>query len=157
MGLLLSKLYTLRRELENVIISGLGLFSFYVLIMRFASGSWRYTLDQFIQLWPWMALLIVGFSVQVGLYTRLRAVQKSSNNTVTKASAATSGFAMVACCAHHIVDVLPTIGLSAASLFLAQYQTEIFVLAVAFNFGGVVFVYRQLKQVQRLNHPYTIE
>jgi hypothetical protein len=30
---------------------------------------------------------------------------------------------MVACCAHHVTDVLPILGLTAAAAFLAEYQT----------------------------------
>lgn len=38
------------------------------------------------------------------------------------ASTATSGVAMLACCAHHLAEVLPVVGLSGAALFLAEVK-----------------------------------
>ena len=37
-------------------------------------------------------------------------------------SGGTSVTAMVACCLHHVTDVLPVLGLSAAATFLTRYQ-----------------------------------
>lgn len=37
-------------------------------------------------------------------------------------SGTTSAVAMVACCAHHVTDVLPILGLTAAATFLAEYR-----------------------------------
>ena len=44
---------------------------------------------------------------------------------------------MIACCAHHLSDVLPIIGLSAAALFLDRFQTLFIVVGVLSNLIGI--------------------
>lgn len=77
--------------------------------------------------------LILGFGVQVGLYTILKKrlflpaglpalAGTGSSGALTGASGATSTAAMLACCAHHAADALPILGLTAAATFLARYQ-----------------------------------
>ena len=115
--------------------------------MRLASGSWEVTVNQFLQLWLWMSVLILGFAVQVGLYTRLRRAQKEGMHAaVTGTSAAASGAAMVVCCAHHAVEVLPILGLSGAAIFLAEYQEKFLILGAFMNVLGIIYIYRQLNR-----------
>jgi len=72
--------------------------------------------------------IIVGFGVQAALYTILKfrlfvpvdAVGPSG--ALMGASGTTSTVAMVACCVHHVTDVLPILGLTAAATFLGQYR-----------------------------------
>ncbi len=138
-----------REEIENSITAGLGLLALYFLIMRIASGSWGGTIDQFQQLWFWMSLLVAGFSVQVGLYTRLYRVQReNANTTVTGTSAAASSTAMLACCAHHLVDVLPIVGLSAATSLLAEFQVQFLIFGVLINAVGTMYLFCQLSQIE---------
>ncbi|NIS71299.1 MAG: hypothetical protein GTO12_20875, partial [Proteobacteria bacterium] len=80
------------------------------------ANSLDHAVDQFILMWPWFSVLVVGFGVQTGLYTYIRRVQKihhvsalASKKGIT-ATGGVSTTAMVACCAHHLSDVLPIIG-----------------------------------------------
>jgi hypothetical protein len=43
----------------------------------------------------------------------------------------------VACCAHHITDVLPVLGLSAASAFLAEYRIPFMAAGLSMNLIGI--------------------
>jgi hypothetical protein len=85
----------------------------------------------------WIILpIIIGFGVQAALYTILKLrlflpVLKMGADGLTSfpatgasmgASGTTSSVAMVACCAHHVTDVLPILGLTAAATFLAKYR-----------------------------------
>ncbi len=77
----------------------------------------------------WIVIpLVIGFGVQAALYTilkfRLFVPVKASrpSSALIGASGTTSGVAMVACCVHHITDVLPILGLTAAATFLGQYR-----------------------------------
>src|SRR3990172_3409564 len=60
--------------------------------------------------------IILGFGVQVGLYTILKKqlfvpmTSTGPSTALTGVSGATSTVAMVACCAHHVADVLPLLG-----------------------------------------------
>ncbi len=51
---------------------------------------------------------------------------------------------MVACCAHHLTDVLPMLGLSSAALFLGTYKTWFLAFGLVSNLAGIAFLLRQL-------------
>ncbi len=87
--------------------------------------------------------LIVGFGVQMALYTILKkrlfvpVNGAGSSGAITGASGATSTLAMVACCAHHVTDVLPILGLTAAATFLAEYQTAFMLVGLGITIIGI--------------------
>lgn len=56
------------------------------------------------------------------------------------ASGGTSTLSMVACCAHHLTDVLPLVGLAGAAVVLAQYQGLFLLLGVLSNLVGLVYM-----------------
>jgi hypothetical protein len=56
---------------------------------------------------------------------------------------------MLACCAHHVVDLLPIVGLSAAAVFLNAYKTPLFLLGIGMNLIGIVVIARQLRRARR--------
>ena len=47
---------------------------------------------------------------------------------------------MAACCAHHVTDVLPLVGLAGAGLFLSTYQGLFLLLGVLSNAVGAVYL-----------------
>ncbi|UCD35460.1 MAG: hypothetical protein JSU90_01110 [Nitrospiraceae bacterium] len=53
---------------------------------------------------------------------------------------------MVACCAHHLTDVLPLVGASAAAVFLSQYQSVFLTAGVLSNLVGITLM---LKIIQK--------
>lgn len=122
-------------------IGSLGLISFYFLTMRLLAGSWDAAFSQFESLWYYMLPLSLGFGIQVGLFVNLRA--KMKNNTskgMMAGSTATSTLGMIACCAHHLTDILPIIGLSAVSVFLVNYQVPLLLIGIASNVLGVIYL-----------------
>src|SRR3989344_4167823 len=132
------------------LLGGVGLISFYLLVMSLASGSWSYTLENLWQLRLWVGALVLGFSVQVGLYSYLKSCSVGSGVTTGAAAtgATTSSVAMLACCAHHVTDILPILGLSAASLFLTKYQTWFFALGITSNLVGIFIMLKRLKRIK---------
>lgn len=44
---------------------------------------------------------------------------------------------MVACCAHHVTDVLPVLGLTATTTFLAEYRLYFMVLGLGMTLAGI--------------------
>lgn len=54
------------------------------------------------------------------------------------AGGTTSTIAMVACCAHHVTDVLPIIGLTAAASFLAKYRLAFMKFGLSTTVVGIV-------------------
>lgn len=63
------------------------------------------------------------------------------------ASGVSASVAMLACCAHHATDVLPLVGLSGISIFLARYQIPLLVVSLIINGMGI---YIMLKHLQKL-------
>jgi hypothetical protein len=53
---------------------------------------------------------------------------------------------MVACCAHHLTDVLPVIGLAGAATLLATYQDVLLLLGVLSNVVGVTYMLGLLRK-----------
>lgn len=85
----------------------------------------------------WIVLpIILGFGIQVALYVILKkrlflpVSDVGPSGALTGAGGGVSATAMVACCAHHVSDVLPLVGLTAAATFLAEYR-------LAFMFVGL--------------------
>ena len=129
--------------LQGFTIGFLGLGVFYFLLLFAITGDLNHPFSQFILLQPWMSLLIIGFGIQFGLFRLLRkgyhfSLHKRNDAVVvTGTSTAVSGMAMVACCAHHAVDLLPILGLSAAALFLSEYQEQLLIFGVLTNLVGI--------------------
>lgn len=92
----------------------------------------------------WIVIpIVLGFGVQIALYTILRkrlfvpVMNTGSSGALTGASGTTSTLAMVACCAHHVTDVLPILGLTAAATFLANYQTAFMLVGLGTTLVGI--------------------
>ncbi len=130
----------------------------------FGIVSWaespRHALDFF---WQdrWIVIpIILGFGIQVGLYTILKLRlfipmnSMGSSGPVVGASGTTSAIAMVACCVHHVTDVLPILGLTAAATFLAKYRLAFMGVGLGTTFLGIGYMLflllRERRKVKRL-------
>ena len=149
----------MKKEIIAGLFGGVGLLLFYFLVMGVSSGSWSATISQFRQLWYWILILAGGFGVQIGLYTKLktqisllrtptRRASEGQAKSVTAASTGTSAVGMIACCAHHLTDLLPIIGLSGAALFLTKYQIPLIILGVVMNVFGILYMIRTIRNVK---------
>ena len=123
--------------------AGLLLLGLYFGVLSVAN-SFSHALSQFGQMWYWILLLIAGFGLQVGLYFYIRTSFRLRQMTNPTAAVATSGGistgSMIACCLHHLVDVLPLMGLAAAAVFLTQYQVFFLVLGILSNLIGITIM-----------------
>ncbi len=88
--------------------------------------------------------IILGFGVQMALYVILKkrlfvpVASTGPSGALTGASGATSTAAMVACCAHHVTDVLPILGLTAAATFLAEYRIAFIIVGLSMTLLGIL-------------------
>jgi hypothetical protein len=98
-----------------------------------------------------VGLIALGFGTQIALFVELRAVDRHhrASAAVTAAGTGTSAAAMLACCAHHLVDLLPLVGLSAAAVFLNAYKTPLFLVGIAMNVVGIVVIARRLEAARQ--------
>lgn len=145
----------MRKEILSGLVGFFGLLFFYFLVMTVSSASLSATVSQFKQLWYWMVTLSLGFGVQVSLFTRLKRLISHSPVTnqagaVTAASTGTSSASMIACCAHHLSEVLPIIGLSGFAIFLTRYQIPIIIFGIAMNLLGIIYMLKAINKIK--NH-----
>ena len=92
-----------------------------------------------------MTPVFIGFGLQVALFTILRfrlfiPVAPAGTGAIIGTSGVTSTAAMLACCIHHVTDVLPILGLSAAASFLAQYQRPFILLSLGMTSVGILIM-----------------
>ncbi len=133
----------MRLPLVAGMLGSLGLAGLYFTIVSLAESpehaldlAWQ---DRFI-----IGPIILGFGVQMGLYTVLKTGAYVPSGTPAKggamagASGGMSAAAMAACCAHHLTDVLPFVGLTAASAFLAEYRIPFMLVGFATTMIGIV-------------------
>jgi hypothetical protein len=69
---------------------------------------------------------------------------------------------MVACCAHHVTDVLPILGLTAVATFLAGYQTLFMLVGLGNTLVGIavmlaILVRARRKTIQHLSSMLQVE
>lgn len=107
--------------------------------------------------------LVLGFGVQMALYIILKknlfvpVFSTGPSGAVTGVSGTTSTAAMVACCAHHATDVLPILGLTAATTFLAEYRTTFMLVGLGITLLGILFMlyilFRERSKIVRHLQP----
>jgi len=96
--------------------------------------------------WPWLLAILAGFGTQIALFVELRRRQRLHRAMTATAGtgAGASAVGMVACCAHHVADLAPIIGVSGAAVFLTDYRVPIMVAGIVVNAGGVFLAARRL-------------
>ena len=139
--------------MKKHILIGLGaatlLLLIYVGIITLAQGL-SHAISQTRLLWYWVLALAAGFGTQAALYFYLRQGMKSKGATASVAtSGGVSAGSMAACCAHHLSDVLPLIGMAGLSIFLVRFQVFFIVVGVVSNVVGIIIM---LESIQR-HHP----
>lgn len=124
-------------------LASLSLLFIYFGILSIAN-SFSHAVEQFSQMWYWILLLVAGFGLQAGLYffirEKLRQKQERGSTVAIAASGGISTGSMIACCLHHLVDVLPLMGLAAAAVFLIQYQLLFIIVGVLSNLIGITIM-----------------
>ena len=138
----------------------LGLASALALIgLYLGTATWGDSADHAIALlssdWLFVVLISAAFAAQVGLFTYLRLLQRSMAREslgLVGAGTATSSVSMVACCAHHLADVVPIVGLSGIAAILVDFRAPLMLLGIATNGAGLAVMLRQLWRIKAGYH-----
>ncbi len=126
----------------------------YFAILSFVSG-WGFAQNQFFQFWYFIVALSLGFGIQIGLYSYLKSVITRAGAGlagVVAVSGTTSTLAMVSCCAHYLVNILPIIAVSGVVSLVGQYQIELFWVGLAFNIAGIIYIGRKIIKFKQWNY-----
>ena len=98
--------------------------------------------------WVFVGLVSAGFGTQVGLFAYVRMLRRSmARESLALAGAGTtaSSVSMIACCAHHLTDVLPVIGLSGLAIALNDFRIPLMVIGITVNLIGIGIMVRELR------------
>ena len=141
------------RSIRSGLLAGSGLAAFYVIVVGWASGV-QHLATQARSDWVYLTLIVAGFGTQIALLVELRhrRSQRPADQATAGAGAGASAISMVACCAHHIADLAPIIGISGAAAFLTDYRVPFMVVGIAINAVGVTVAGRRLWHE---SHPHT--
>lgn len=125
----------------NGIVAALILLAVYFALLTLISG-WFFAKEQFFSFWYFIVGLAGGFGTQIALYSYLKNKihGRNSGGKVLAISGTTSTVAMVSCCSHYLVNILPVIGATGIVSLIGQYQIEFFWLGIIFNLIGVWYI-----------------
>lgn len=129
--------------------ASLGLLAFYMGIMTL-TGDWYYAQIQFEQYRWWIIALSIGLGFQSALFVLLkkgiRGREKKAARSTLVASGSVSTASMVACCLHHVFDLIPVLGFSVLAATLQEYQAFFFFAGVLSNLFGIIIMLRMMGQ-----------
>lgn len=126
------------------------LLGFYFAILTFVSG-WDFTKDQFFTFWYFVTTLALGFGIQIGLFTYLKNAihAQGQSGKVVAVTGTTSTIAMISCCAHYLVNLVPLIGVAGIVSFVAQYQIQLFWIGLISNLIGIFYISNRILKFKR--------
>lgn len=137
-----------RRSRRIGLLAAVALAVFYVVVVAGSSRSLSHLAAQARQDWYFLTLILGGFGLQVALAAELRRRHQLLHGAAV-ASGTGSGASvvgMVACCAHHIADLVPLIGATGAAAFLLDYRIPFMVTGIGVNAVGVAVAARRLRR-----------
>ncbi|MDO8689466.1 MAG: hypothetical protein Q7R39_05560 [Dehalococcoidia bacterium] len=149
--------HLLRRPVLLAVVASVLLASLYITIVGIAQ-DFDHALGLIRDDWYFVVPIVAGFGTQVGLFVYARArfrhnAGMGATKAMTGAGTGTSTISMVACCTHHLGDVLPIVGFSGASLFLNQYRGPLMALGILTNVIGIVVVLRTIRKASQCDMP----
>ncbi len=121
------------------LLASTSLLAFYFIISSIL-GGFKFAIDNFIQLWYWMVPLTIGFGVQIGMFFYVKEEMHKKATAEAVASTGVSTTSMIACCAHHIADIAPFLGITALGLFLTKYQSTFLLGGILSNILGITYM-----------------
>lgn len=127
----------------GVLAASILLFAF-VGIVSLLSGA-QGLRQQWLAYWPYITALAIGFGIQVGLYAHLRhLISSAASRSMVAVSGATSTGAMISCCAHYLVNIIPIVGATGVVALIGQYQIQFFWVGLVFNALGIWYIARKV-------------
>lgn len=140
-----------RRSLGWGIVAAAGIATFYAFVVASASGSVDHLAEQVSRDWYLLVAIVAGFGVQVALVLELRRRHRLSHGAIGAGGVGTGGSAigMVACCAHHLAELLPVLGATGAAAFLLDWRVPFMLAGIAVNALSIAVAARRLRDVER--------
>lgn len=131
--------------------AALILLAIYFLILTFVSG-WAFAGSQFSDYWYFIVSLAIGFGIQIFLYQYIKRKVHDGQGMgkVVGVSGTTSTAAMISCCTHYLVSLVPILGVTGLTTLVAQYQVRLFWVGIIFNAAGIVYMANRALKLPRV-------
>ena len=129
-------------------LAALGMAAFYTVVVGWAGGV-EHLADQAPRDW-WLVLPITAaFAAQVGVIVELRHRHAQHHALAPAAGAAsgTSAAGMIACCAHHLVELAPIAGLTGFATTLNDARVPIMLAGLVVNLAVLALGVRRLHRM----------
>lgn len=148
----ISWIQAIKRLLKNPFIFGASVgilvVIFNISIASLAEGSIKKGFEVFLTNGIFVYLIPLAVSVQMGLFRYHRNITTENiagSEKMGMAGSATSSLAMIACCLHHVSDLLPAVGfVIATSSFLTEYKNTIIIIGLLANVAGSIYIIRAI-------------
>jgi Cu+-exporting ATPase len=135
---------TIGVALGGALLAGVALLALYFGVLTLVS-NWEFAVSQFGEYRGFIIALAVGFGLQAGLFIYLRqAAHAAATGKVFVASGTTSGVAMLSCCTHYLVNLIPVLGATGLMTLVSEYQVQLLWVGVVSNVAGIGFMVRRL-------------
>lgn len=133
-------------------VGTLGMASVYTAVVWGASGSFSHLTEQVRTDWYLLVLILAAFGTEVAFFAELRHLHRmhQSERTAGAAGAGASTVGMVACCSHHLAELIPLVGAAGAATFVYDKRVAFMVAGLAINAIAVSVAYRQLRSARRM-------
>ena len=131
------------------LLATFALLIIYFTIVTLISG-WAFAQSQFREFWFFIITLAIGFGIQIGLFTYLKnAIKQNTSPRVLAISGTTSTVAMVSCCTHYLVNILPILGAVGIITVISSYQVQLFWVGLIFNLLGILYLANRVYRFTR--------
>ena len=132
------------------ILASTILLGVYFAVLTLVSG-WSFAQSQFADFWYFIISLVVGFGIQIALYQYIKGLVHSGQGMgkVVGVSGTTSTAAMISCCAHYLVNLVPILGVTGLVTFVTQYQIELFWVGLASNIFGIGYMATRITKFKK--------
>lgn len=133
------------RPFTTGFLGSLVLALFYVLVLSF-SNSFDHAVAEFQRFWYLITPLVLLFGFQIGLFAYMAKQSTTAGKGSLAVTGGISGGAMVACCLHHLFEILPLIGLTGTALLLADYQASFLTIGIVSGISGTLWMLKNMQE-----------
>ena len=128
--------------------TGILVILFNISVASIAEGSLEKGYQVFLSNGIFVYLIPIAVGIQMGLFRYHRNITTGKiggSEKMGMAGSATSSLTMVACCLHHVSDLLPAVGfILATSSFLIEFKDAIITIGFLANLIGSVYIARMI-------------
>lgn len=139
-----------RRAPVAAAIAAAAMAAFYMAVVGWAGGV-EHLAEQTRADWWLLGPIVMAFAAQVGVMVELRE-RHAHHHGLTPAGGAASGTSaagMVACCAHHILELAPIAGLTGVATALADVRIPVMLVGLTLNLAVLATGVHRLRRTSQ--------